>query len=139
MTPAVFTLKKYIFDKVSLNLENLSSGSTLSLNIEPWGSYNQETGEYLLSFLFEASQKDNNNSNAVVSIQCNASFCFQKPPKEEDFPQVFYANSIAILFPYIRAFVSTVTLQANLVPPIILPTMNLTSLGERLKSNTRFI
>lgn len=52
---------------------------------------------------------------------------------------MFYANSIAIVFPYIRAFISTVTLQANLVSPILLPTMNLTSLGERLMNNTKFI
>lgn len=50
-------------------------------------------------------------------------------------PSYFYRNSIAIVFPYIRAFISTVTLQAN-IPPIILPTMNLTSLEIPLKQNT---
>ena len=52
-----------------------------------------------------------------------------------DIPGFFYPNSIAILFPYIRAFVSTLTLQAN-VTPIVLPTLNLTNLQEKLKKNT---
>lgn len=43
---------------------------------------------------------------------------------------------MAILFPYIRAFVSTVTLQAN-VMPILLPTVNLSSLESRLRENTK--
>lgn len=138
MTPAVFSLKKYIFDKVSLNLENLSTDSKLNLKIEPVGTYNQESGEYSLAFVFEASQ-GTEKPDVVVSVRCNALYLFQKPVSKEEFPNMFYANSIAILFPYVRAFISTVTLQANLVPPIILPTMNLTSLGEQLMNNTKFV
>lgn len=138
MTHAVFSLKKYIFDRVSLNLENLSINTKLNLRIEPSGTYNQESGEYSLIFVFEATQGED-SPNVVVSVRCNAMYVFQKPVSKEEFPSMFFANSIAILFPYIRAFVSTVTLQANLVPPIILPTMNLTSLGEQLMNNTKFI
>ena len=138
MTPAVFSLKKYIFDKVSLNFETLSRDSKLNLRIEPSGTYNQESGEYSLVFVFEALQGDD-NPDVIVSVRCNSIFLFQKPVSREEFPSMFYANSIAIVFPYIRAFISTVTLQANLVPPILLPTMNLTSLGELLMNNTKFI
>ena len=60
MTPAVFSLKKYIFDKVLLNLETLSQDSKLNLRIEPSGTYNQESGEYSLVFVFEALQGDDN-------------------------------------------------------------------------------
>ena len=47
----------------------------------------------------------------------------------------FISNSIAILFPYVRAFVSTLTLQAN-IKPILLPTLNLSSLQDILRENT---
>jgi len=53
----------------------------------------------------------------------------------EDIPDFFYKNSIAILFPYLRAYLSLVTTQAN-VPGIILPTYNLSGLEEELRSNT---
>ena len=137
MTPAVFSLQKYVFDKVSIDLSALSADMRLSLSIDPSGSYNQDTGEYVLVFIVEAFQ-DVEPSNKIVSVRCVASYKFQQPIPNEELPRMFYANSIAILFPYIRAFVSTVTLQANIVPPIILPTMNLTSLEERLMSNTKF-
>ncbi|MBQ2321387.1 MAG: protein-export chaperone SecB, partial [Bacteroidales bacterium] len=45
-------------------------------------------------------------------------------------------NSVAIIFPYIRAFVSTISLQAN-VNPIVLPTINLTGLTGELKRQTK--
>lgn len=52
-----------------------------------------------------------------------------------EIPNYFYANSLAIIFPYIRAFVSTITLQSNM-HPIVLPTVNLMGLSEKLKRNT---
>ncbi|CAM4366664.1 hypothetical protein AQBE111736_13510 [Aquirufa beregesia] len=42
---------------------------------------------------------------------------------------------MAILFPYLRAFISLVTLQIN-IPPLILPTLNLSSLEADLRKNT---
>jgi preprotein translocase subunit SecB len=66
---------------------------------------------------------------------CKARFVFREPVLLEEIPDYFYLNSIAILFPYVRAFVSIITLQAN-INPLMLPTMNLASLQETLKKNT---
>lgn len=71
----------------------------------------------------------------VISVNCQAEFMFESARTLEDIPDYFYANSIAILFPYVRAFVSTVSLQAN-IPPIIIPTLNLSPLKDYLKANT---
>lgn len=68
-----------------------------------------------------------------------ASFQFSEDVIDiEDIPTYFYANSIAIVFPYLRAFISSLTIQANL-KPMILPTMNLTSLSSPLKENVTVI
>lgn len=131
MTPAAFKLQKYIFDKVNIDLENLKNDSQLSLDINPSGIYSAETGIFQLIFVFTAFQGD----NRVISVRCVSEYKFQELTPYEELPRMFYANSIAILFPYVRAFVSTVTLQAN-IPPILLPTMNLTSLGEKLQAQT---
>lgn len=55
-----------------------------------------------------------------------------------DIPEYFYPNSLAIVFPYVRAFVSTITLQAN-VQPVVLPTINLMGITEELKEQTTVI
>lgn len=57
------------------------------------------------------------------------------PLKLEEIPTFFYPNSLAILFPYVRAFVSTLSLQAN-VRPVMLPTINLMGLTDRLRAQT---
>lgn len=40
------------------------------------------------------------------------------------------------VIPYVRAFISSVSVQAG-IPPIVLPTYNLSVLQEELKENTR--
>ncbi|HLO91987.1 MAG TPA: hypothetical protein VK172_12560 [Lentimicrobium sp.] len=70
-----------------------------------------------------------------IKIDCVATYRFQEKLNFQDIPPYFYQNSIAILFPYVRAFVSTVTLQAN-IGPILLPTMNLSELESPLRDNT---
>lgn len=70
-------------------------------------------------------------AKAVFRVTCRAVFELTS----DELPEFFYANSIAIIFPYVRAFISTVSLQAN-VPSIVLPTMNLSSLRETLAQST---
>lgn len=48
--------------------------------------------------------------------------------KLSDFPKV---NAPAIAFPFLRAFISNLTLQAG-VSPVILPSINFTKFNERL-------
>ncbi|QJB42780.1 protein-export chaperone SecB [Chitinophaga oryzae] len=42
---------------------------------------------------------------------------------------------MALVFPYLRAFITTLTSVANL-NPLILPTYNLSNLGTQLKERT---
>lgn len=140
MEQAVFSLKNYRFDKVNLDFTNVDNAH-LRLNIEPRGKYNPESKIFILTFDFNAFASVEGEDQMLmekhmVSIQCVAEFEFKNVNAIDDIPPFFYSNSIAILFPYVRAFISTVTLQAN-ISPIILPTMNLSSLQEELKKNTK--
>lgn len=47
----------------------------------------------------------------------------------------FYTNAPALLFPYIRAYISTLTNLSGF-EPINLPTLNMTQLGKELEQNT---
>ncbi len=57
---------------------------------------------------------------------------------DENIDSYFYLNAPAILFPYIRAYVTSLTALSGL-NPITLPTLNLESLKEKLKDNTELI
>ena len=139
MEQAVFSLKNYRFDKVTLDFTDVVN-SRLRLSIQPFGLFNPASKIFILTFIFNAfaiAEGDDGlpAEKSLVNIRCRAEFEFKNVNVIDDIPPYFYSNSIAILFPYVRAFISTVTLQAN-VSPIVLPTMNLSSLQEELKRNT---
>ncbi|WP_295432419.1 protein-export chaperone SecB [uncultured Prevotella sp.] len=135
MEEAAFKLDTYKFTKVSLNLD-IQPNATLVIEFYPSGCFSQETGVYELNFDTIVTCEETNTK--VVCISCVAKFSFKDAIKGEDIPEHFYPNSLAIIFPYIRAFVSTVSLQAN-VRPIILPTVNLIGLTNELRQKTKVI
>lgn len=116
-----------------MDLTDVSPEDTLNIDLIPSGRYIQDEQKFMLNFLFIADVEKDKNKR-VVEVNCSASFVFKDVLSFNDIPSYFYSNSIAIIFPYIRAFVSTLTLQANYAP-IMLPTMNLTDLNDRLKGN----
>jgi preprotein translocase subunit SecB len=131
---AAFQLEKYLFNKVSIDLENKSS-QDMRVEFNPSGIYNQSQSLYELKFAFKAFFEEKGPENPYVMIECIGYFKFEDVQSVEQIPSFFYRNAIAILFPYLRAFVSTVSLQAN-VAPVVLPTLNLSDLEQPLKENT---
>lgn len=135
MEEAAFKLDSYKFTKVSLNLD-VQKNATLVIEFYPYGRFLQGPGVYELYFDTKVICEE--TSKEVVSISCIAKFSFKDTVNIEDIPAYFYPNSLAIIFPYIRAFVSTVSLQAN-VRPIILPTVNLMGLTDELRQKTETV
>ena len=87
---------------------------------------------------FDVKVECKNTGTEVINVSCVALFSFGSPVTVAEIPEFFYPNSLAIVFPYIRAFVSTISLQAN-VTPVVLPTVNLMGLTEDLKKQTTVI
>ena len=131
---AAFAFKAYSFSEVELHMDLFDEKGSLDLNFAPSGEYYAKEGLYMLHFVFTANQGEEERS--LIKIVCNAVFEFKQPLDITEIPDYFFPNSLAIVFPYVRAFVSTVTLQANLSAPILIPTLNLTSLQSVLKANT---
>ena len=63
-----------------------------------------------------------------------ADYTFNKKESLENRNNIFYINAPALLFPYIRAYISTLTNLSRL-ESINLPTLNMSGLGEDLKKN----
>ena len=137
MEKAAFALKNYIFKKVNIDFSSIEEKSNFLIRFNHSGIFNSNTNTYSLTIIFSALDEKNENLE-LINIECEATFVFSKEATLETIPEYFYANSIAIIFPYVRAFVSTVTLQAN-ISPVVLPTLNLTSLKEKLKEHSRSI
>lgn len=130
MDRAAFNFDGYKFTQVHLDLDKLDGGRR-DLDIRPSGVFDRDQREYRLAFDFYIQVR----GEVAVYIKCISLFKMGG----EDIPDYFYANSIAIVFPYVRAFISTVSLQAGVTPAIILPTLNLSALRDRLRDNTEII
>jgi preprotein translocase subunit SecB len=133
MENAAFRIDSYHFVKASLDF-NISDDAMLDVEIHPHGVYHQQDSRYVLDFVVKVVCEE--SQTEVVNVNCRAVFIFREPLKFEEIPDYFYPNSLAIVFPYVRAFVSTITLQAN-IHPVMLPTLNLMGLTEKLRNNTR--
>lgn len=121
MQNAAFSIINYHFDKVNIDLDNKRSDN-LSLGFDTSGIYTVDSKIFELIFIVQVKTED--GEKPFISIRCRGSFKFDSLSSFDEIPDFFYRNSIAILFPYVRAYLSLVTTQAN-IPGVILPTLNL--------------
>ncbi len=108
----------------------------ISLSFSPSGVYVEDSRKFFLDLNFKAFYKNEELQVDIASASLNAIFTFKDEMPFEQIPEYFYVNSIAILFPYLRAFISTLTQLAN-IKQMILPIMRLDMLGDELKENTQ--
>lgn len=130
-----FRLVNYKFTKATLNFD-IPKDAEFVIDFKPSGKLKEIKGTYDLSF--DTIVKCEETDTIIVEVSCIAQFSFMDRIKFKEIPDFFYPNSLAILFPYIRAFVSTLSLQAN-SSPMILPTVNLMGLTEKLRDNTSVV
>ncbi|WP_028897559.1 protein-export chaperone SecB [Prevotella sp. HUN102] len=135
MEKTAFKFDSYHFTKASLDF-NIPDEAELNVSFTPKGKFFVKKTCYELDFDVVIECKESNTE--VVKVSCKAFFTFDKNVSINDIPDYFYPNSLAIIFPYIRAFVSTLSLQAN-VRPVVLPTINLMGLTDDLKKHTEVI
>lgn len=135
MEKAAFKLDNYHFTKAALDF-NIPNDAELNISFNPKGVFYAKDARYDL--VFDVTVECVETNTDVVKVSCEASFSFGNKVSIENIPDYFYPNSLAIVFPYVRAFVSTISLQAN-VQPVVLPTVNLMGLTEKLKEQTKII
>ncbi|RYY77936.1 MAG: hypothetical protein EOO69_12840 [Moraxellaceae bacterium] len=146
--PAEFRLESYQIKEFSLT-DPASEFNVLDLRFDPSGIFREKNSAFRLKLEFsayaskeETEQEDDFEVEEVrvISAVLFADFKFAREGgmSVDEIPEIFYSNSLGIIFPYLRAFVSTLTLQAN-VKMMLLPTLNLTNLNDKLKGNTKVV
>lgn len=101
----------------------------LELNIQPEGIHYKKDNKFHLKLSISVSDK----SRAFdCMLRCRGEFTFNKDG--DIIPDFFYQNAPAIVFPYIRAYISTLTNLSTAGYPITLPTLKM-DFREQLKGN----
>ncbi|MDQ3191288.1 MAG: protein-export chaperone SecB [Bacteroidota bacterium] len=130
---AIFSFEKFKIAKFSFT-ESENQEHQLSIKIEPSGTYDEVNSRFELTFVFKAFDK-NDKETPMIDVSLVAYFKFKETTKIHEIPDYFYRNSLAIVFPYLRSFISSLTLQAN-IKLLVLPIFNLSNLEKPLRENT---
>lgn len=137
VTQGAFNLTHFHIPSFSYN-EAAEKFVTIDVQFNPSGIYNPHDGEFKLTIsvsITAATQDDKKDYQTVISLIANGYFQMKDNLPFDKIPEFFYTNSIAIIFPYVRAFVSTLTVQSG-NRLLVLPILNLSALTEVLKSKT---
>ncbi len=131
MNNSIFQFNGYRIQKSFIEILN-QGDDDLSIDFELNGHINKEECIYNLTLKTKINNKSNNITIDVIAI---GNFSFSKENLLENMSNYFYVNAPALLFPYIRAYISTLSNLSG-IKPINLPTLNLTELGKILEQNT---
>jgi preprotein translocase subunit SecB len=127
---ADFRLNGYRVIKSNIELKgNELYDTEFSVNIKPSGIKHNE----FFHLKLEVSVKDKKEIYSVFLLMVG-DFEFNANIDIEDIPDYFLTNAPAILFPYVRAYISSLTSISG-ITTVIIPTLNLTFLKEELSKN----
>lgn len=101
---------------------------SLSVGFTPSGEIIKEEKKFILKLSVSIT-------NECINIKIDSVAHFDITDIGENY-SFLYLNAPALLFPYLRAYISTLTNLSG-IEPITLPTLNLTSLKEELEQNTK--
>lgn len=122
-----FRFNGYIVKHSDFNFNgSISSNESLNINITPSGVKEKE----LFTLTLDIEIKNESNSISLHMIT-DSQFSFDKDLEPNQLGKFFTLNAPAIVFPYIRAYISMLSSLSG-VSPILLPTLNLQNIGETL-------
>lgn len=125
---SVLKFNDYIVDKVEFcnNIEFDSENVELKIDIDDTIEFKDDKNTFFLHLktkIFPDAVKNNYPFSMNIAITGIFHFNEDENISEIDKQKFARINSIAILFPYVRALVSTYTASAN-IQPLILPPIN---------------
>lgn len=119
---AQFRFENYRITESAIKLDpEVEPSDELEVNFEQ--TIGVHDTENRMRLLLNTSIKDKNNALSIA-VKAEGFFEFDEGLDEDMKDGFFNANAPAILFPYIRAYISTLSTLSG-IKPIVLPTLNL--------------
>jgi preprotein translocase subunit SecB len=132
MEESKFQFKGFTIIRSFIERNDKESSKKISLGFSPKGFINKNDSNFQLQL---GMKIEDENKSFNIEIDAVANYTFEDKESLDNLSKFFYVNAPALLFPYIRAYISTLTNLSGF-EPINLPTLNMTRLGEDLKKNT---
>lgn len=132
MENSKFQFKGFTIVRSLIERNNNEPSKKISLGFTPKGLINRVDATFQLHL---GVKIEDENKSFKIEIEAVANYTFENKEGLDNLDQFFYINAPALLFPYVRAYISTLTNLSGF-EPINLPTLNMTQLGVDLKKNT---
>lgn len=137
MSTSDFKFLGYIVPEVSLEIKDpffVAPIQKNEINVDIQHNFIKENNRFVEVVL--RIKIRNTEESFRIALTLKGGFEASKEMSDEMFKQLYSINAPAVLFPYVRAYVSTLTAQAG-VPPIILPLLNFTIKKEEPKDENK--
>jgi len=126
-----FSFKGYLVEKAEININNSKIGKEINFSFNPRGVLNKKEGTFDLILGVNITESE---LSLVIDLEVKAFFTFDIDLANESLENYMIYNAPALVFPYIRAYISTLSTLSG-VPTIILPTLNMSNLAPVLMKN----
>lgn len=124
---ARFRFVEYLFKETSIKLTGGDISDDVEFGIEPNGIFEEDNKMFILTLNVLVKDK---KSSLEVKMTVTGKFEYETNDIQELVPYLGF-NAPAIMFPYIRAYITNITALGGM-SPIILPTLNMESVGKEL-------
>ena len=124
---ARFRFVEYLFKETSIKLTGEDISDDVEFGIEPNGIFEEDNKTFILTLNVLVKDK---KSSLEVKMTVTGKFEYETNDIQELVPYLGF-NAPAIMFPYIRAYITNITALGGM-SPIILPTLNMESVGKEL-------
>jgi len=132
MEDSKFQFKGFTIIRSLIERKEGESSKKIALEFTPKGLIIKDASTFRLQLGVKIEDK---NKTFNIELDAVANYTFEDKTGLDNLNKFFYINAPALLFPYVRAYISTLTNLSGF-EPINLPTLNMSRLGEDLKNNT---
>jgi len=122
------SFKRYLVNSIDFKYNPEYTGAKANMDIDFGHSIavrNNEAQVSVKCVLFRKAKKEEKPFH--LEVQMTGIFQFQTELEGEELKNILKQQAINILFPYLRALISNITVNAGL-PPVILPLINVNQL-----------
>lgn len=131
---STFGFSQFVILKSSIEQKlDVDQGSEFTIFIEPEARFFEDQNLFELQLEVKVSDELNRFDVQMTAL---GYFPTENLAHDDSFFDYLCINAPALMFPYIRAFVSTITAQSGL-EAVMLPPMNLQGIGGKIKNSLK--
>ena len=122
-------LKEILVQKSYFEQKPIKKGGDFKISIEPMGMIDYKECQFQIDLHVKISEA---SERFIAEIHMVSIFAFNKEIDREILENFIYVNAPAIIFPYVRTYISGITALSGM-ETIHIPPVNMIGIGEQLK------